>query len=755
MHRRLSALSSPVNLAAWLVDKEGQRRLATVVKEAPLFGFGKSEMSDLTEATGAIPVRRGGLIAFLKRRINPLAADREEKFIRLEARVASGVATGDQFNQLGDMKQEKGLRDDALDLYKSACDQFLEEDLVVKSIAVIKKILKQFPDDVCATEMYVRLGDLNQRRGMVANAKEAYLLAAQRYQEASAIRDALMVFQRLADLLPDNVELNADLGRMYAKEGMKEEASSQYGRTARRLIEMGDLRRARELCLSSLGQKAGNRDALHGILHIAMVEEDYAEADAYMGRLGDYVESDWELLKAYGDLLASQGRAEEAIAQYQKASALNPMNQELEAALRAVSCDGDATPFTSDMIEVADEAEIDSTSAPVVELDSDAVDGFDPTALQVDDEAAPIVAAEEEADAVVLAEDADVPSVELEDYTAVFDQDTASVEEVVAPPAAVVEEALVEAEAEAVVVAPVVDEAEVERQVIEAKFYEEIGMGDEAAAAWRSLREAVPDHPQVVEAMARLGLEATATTDETATPEPPVAETADPGMAVENVSANPSPAPPTASAVLTGAVADLLAEADIYVAGTLFDEAIAIYERILAAEPGHPEATVGLEKARRLAGDTGLRAEEKLFEDGIERQMTTLLSDLVGEDDGTEEDPRLHLELAASYLEMGMVEEALDETLVATQCDAPPAAAYLLLGRCYVMREEGEAAVAAFSTFLSQAGDEDEVVEARYELALLHLERGETADAHAQLERIEAASSGYRDVATLLAGCAR
>lgn len=709
-----------------------------------MFGFGKSETSDLAEATGAIPVRRGGLIAFLKRRINPLAADREEKFVRLEARVASGIATGDQLNQLGDMKQEKGARDDALDLYKSACDQFLEEDLVVKSIAVIKKILKQFPDDVCATEMYVRLGDLNQRRGMVANAKEAYLLAAQRHQEQGAIRDALAVFQRLADLLPDNVELNADLGRMYAKEGMKEEASTQYGRTARRLISMGDLRRARELCLSSLGQKAGNRDALHGILHIAMVEEDYAEADAYMGRLGDYVESDWELLKAYGDLLAHQGRVDEAIGQYQKASALNPMNQELEAALRAVSGDSEAMPFASATVEAACEVEIDSIAAPVVELDDDALDGFDPTALEAD----------------VAADDADVPGVEPEDYTAVFDQDTTSVEEVTAPPEPKIEEELVVAEAAVPApmvdpVEPVVDPAEVERQVTEAKFYEEIGMGDEAAAAWRNLMEVVPDHPQVVEAMARLGLEATATTDDTAIPEPPVAATASHPTAVDERGADSSMAPSATSAALTGSVADLLAEADIYVAGTLFDEAMSVYERILAAEPGLPEATAGLQKARQLAGDTGLRAEEQLFEDGIERQMTTLLADLVGEDDGTNEDPRLHLELASSYLEMGMVDEAFDETLVATQCDGPPASAYLLLGRCHVMREENEAAVAAFSTYLSRAKGGDEAVEARYELALLHLERGETADARAQFEQIEAASPGYRDVATLLAGCAR
>ncbi|HBB39933.1 MAG TPA: hypothetical protein DC005_00505, partial [Proteobacteria bacterium] len=84
--------------------------------------------------------------------------------------------------------------------------------------------------------------------------------------------------------------------------------------------------------------------------------------------------------------------------------------------------------------------------------------------------------------------------------------------------------------------------------------------------------------------------------------------------------------------------------------------------------------------------------------------------------------------------------EALAEARVATQADTPPAAAFLLLGRCYVMRDEGEAAVTALQIFLSRAADSAETVEARYELALLHLERGESAAAHVQLQQIEAAS---------------
>ncbi|RMF82385.1 MAG: hypothetical protein D6739_08365, partial [Nitrospirae bacterium] len=387
-------------------------------------------------------MRRGGLLAFLKRRINPLAADREEKYARLEARVASGVATGDQYNQLGDMKLEKGLREDALELYKQASDQFIEEDLIVKSIAVIKKIVKQFPDDVCITEMYLRLGDLNQRRGMVANAKEAYLVAAQQYQEQGAIREALGVFQRLADLLPENVDLNADLGRMYAKEGMKEEASAQFARTALRLIDQGDLRRARELCLSSLAQRSNNRDALKGLLHIAMAEEDYAEADAYMKRLGDYVADDWELLKSYGDLLLHQGRREEAVEQYRRAAALNPMNQEIEAALRRAGAHGEAElPEEAGVVVPGTPEAAPEADGPVVELDPSVLEEFDPAQLLEEaerpeptpEEAPPAAtagpAAEPEAEPHTEAE-TEPPALELEGYAAVFQEDEEATEAV-------------------------------------------------------------------------------------------------------------------------------------------------------------------------------------------------------------------------------------------------------------------------------------------------------------------------------------
>ncbi|RMF84752.1 MAG: tetratricopeptide repeat protein, partial [Nitrospirae bacterium] len=115
-----------------------------------------------------------------------------------------------------------------------------------------------------------------------------------------------------------------------------------------------------------------------------------------------------------------------------------------------------------------------------------------------------------------------------------------------------------------------------------------------------------------------------------------------------------------------------------------------------------------------------------------------------------DEDPALHLELATSYLEMGMCDEAAEEARLAHENGGPPEAA-LVLARASILRGDPEAAVAAFQAYLAACDTGEEALEARYELALLHLERGESDAALPHLERIAEQDPDYRDVSTLLA----
>jgi len=692
-----------------------------------LFGFGNREAADATETTMA--VRRRGLVAFLKRRINPIAADREEKYARLEARVASETATGEHYNQLGDLKLEKGLPEDALDLYKRACDQFLEEDLIVKAIAVAKKILKQFPEDVCSTEMYLRLGELNQQRGMIANAKEAYLVAAQRYQETGAIPDALRVFQRLADLLPDNHDLNADLARMYGKEGMAEEASAQFARTATRLLAEREYHQAKELCLASLAQKAGNRDALKALLQIAFHEQDYKEADAYVSRLGSYMESEWPLLKAYGDLLVRQERYDDAVVQYEKAVTINPMNAELAAALeRLRRSQGESTPGASAEVITKNEA------SPVFDLDESSVGDFDPADLIEDTEVVQDTAPATQGSAGAGDDrPAAAGGVDLEDYGALFESDAQTPAPETAAPQG------------PEVVPPAADDTDFQKRLAEAKFYEELGMVDEAKEAFAELLTHHPDHPAVVEAGNRLGLVKPSLVETPSSPQPHVAE------------APQTDAAPASDAAIHGAIAgaelaDRLAEADIYLSGTLFAEAIEVYQGILASDPTQPDALAGLQTARSLSVDADLHREEVAFENNIEQQMTNLLANLVGEVETDEEDPALHLEMACSYLEMDMADEALAELQIVASASKPPVEMHLAFARCHALRGDRDQAVASYEQFLQGTPAGKRTIDGRYELAVLLLDLGESVEARRHLQILVDAQPDFRDVKELLAG---
>ena len=205
-------------------------------------------------------------------------------------------------------------------------------------------------------------------------------------------------------------------------------------------------------------------------------------------------------------------------------------------------------------------------------------------------------------------------------------------------------------------------------------------------------------------------------------------------------------------AIVGAELADLLAEADIYLAGTLFAEATAVYERILASDPTQRDALAGLQTARSLSADADLHREEVAFENNIEQQMTNLLATLSGEDETDEEDPALHLEMACSFLEMDMADEAMAELQIVAAAPQPPVEMHLAFARCHALRGDRDQAVACYEEFLQRAPAGKRANDGRYELAVLLLDLGEWVEARRHLQILFEGQPDFRDVEELLAG---
>jgi tetratricopeptide (TPR) repeat protein len=132
---------------------------------------------------------------------------------------------GNIYNTIGDLQLKRSLPQKAVEAYLKGAEAFQGAGFELKTIAVYKKVIKIDPSRL---DVYEKLADLNAHRGMAANATEEYHRIAKQYAKLGNAKAALLIYQKLADLDPENVQARIKLAEMCAKEGFSDQALEAY-----------------------------------------------------------------------------------------------------------------------------------------------------------------------------------------------------------------------------------------------------------------------------------------------------------------------------------------------------------------------------------------------------------------------------------------------------------------------------------------------------------------------------------------------
>lgn len=143
---------------------------------------------------------------------------------------------GNIHNTIGDLHLKRGAKAEAIEAYERAAMVWRNEGFDLKALAIYKKILNINPARV---ETYLSLAELNEARGLVKDANEAYLKVAEHLTKSGQIGRALEIYKRMADLNPDNVKLRVRLVEMYLREGRRSDAVREAVELARRYEASG------------------------------------------------------------------------------------------------------------------------------------------------------------------------------------------------------------------------------------------------------------------------------------------------------------------------------------------------------------------------------------------------------------------------------------------------------------------------------------------------------------------------------------
>src|SRR5262245_53410400 len=134
--------------------------------------------------------------------------------------------------KIGDLYAKKGSKQDAIETYLKVARFYHEQGFFLKAVAVYKQILKLDPRLV---DVILKLAELYRQLGLMSDAMQHFESVAAHFHREGKTKEALATVRQLVDLDPQNVATRIKLAELYSKEGMTEEAVTEFGMVCEQL----------------------------------------------------------------------------------------------------------------------------------------------------------------------------------------------------------------------------------------------------------------------------------------------------------------------------------------------------------------------------------------------------------------------------------------------------------------------------------------------------------------------------------------
>jgi pilus assembly protein FimV len=139
-------------------------------------------------------------------------------------------------NRIGDLYARIQRIDEAVDFFTQIAEQYTAEGFFVKAIAIYKKIIKLDPTRL---EVYEQLAELYHKQGLVNEARTQYQVLADYYAKHQNAASAIAIYQKMVQLEPENPTYHVKLAEIYHQQQLIEKAMGEYRIIAELMIQHG------------------------------------------------------------------------------------------------------------------------------------------------------------------------------------------------------------------------------------------------------------------------------------------------------------------------------------------------------------------------------------------------------------------------------------------------------------------------------------------------------------------------------------
>lgn len=138
-------------------------------------------------------------------------------------------------NILGDLCVKNSETNEAVKYFTKVAEHYGNQGFAQKAIAIYNKIARIQPDSI---EISAKLAELHRMKGSVAEARVHYTTVAEEYQKRGKKLEALDVWKSIAELDPNNTDIYLRIAEVYRQENQAEEAAKSYTEAGLRLAAL-------------------------------------------------------------------------------------------------------------------------------------------------------------------------------------------------------------------------------------------------------------------------------------------------------------------------------------------------------------------------------------------------------------------------------------------------------------------------------------------------------------------------------------
>jgi tetratricopeptide (TPR) repeat protein len=229
-------------------------------------------------------------------------------------------------NKVGDLYVRMNRSADSIPFFKRIAEVCSLDGFFLKAIAIYKKINKIDP---ARLEVYERLADLYTKQGLSQDARTQYQVLADHYQKTDQPQEAIASYKKMAAVDPNDLKIQVRLADLYRSVNQLEDAVMQYGLVGSMLLRRGAQDEAGAVFQKALELSPQDAAARNTLVRSLLAQKNPAAAQAILKAAPRTADTLALMAEAQFDL----GQKLEAVRTAEQALALDEANQGARLAL--------------------------------------------------------------------------------------------------------------------------------------------------------------------------------------------------------------------------------------------------------------------------------------------------------------------------------------------------------------------------------------------------------------------------------------